>query len=147
MEKSDSALVTLVQNLKGTVTLMINVKKVLDVDQTIAWLPLDLMPTQIAVMKQLLEMMIFVQLMNLVKWMKVTVIPMMNAKVICFVDQTTVHFHFFKNQMTALVFVDFQIIKVMTIVTMKIIIVDAKGMEETVVVVMSTQIIVQLVNA
>ena len=79
MEKLDSVLAILVQNLMGTVTLITNVQKVLDVDQTIAWLHLDLMPTQIAVMKQLLEMMIFVQLMNLVMWMKVTVIPLMNA--------------------------------------------------------------------
>ena len=90
MEKLDSVLVILVQNLKGTVTLMTNVKKVSDVDQTIAQLHLDLMHTQIAVMMQKLELRIFAQLMNLVKWMKVTVIPMMNAKAICFVDQTIV---------------------------------------------------------
>ena len=110
MDKLDSVLAILVQNLKETVTLMTNVKKVSDVDQTIVQLHLDfittqivdqtivqlhldLMNTQIAVMRQLLEMMIFAQLMNLVKWMKVTVIPMMNAKVICFVDQTIVQIH------------------------------------------------------
>ena len=67
MEKLDSVLVILVQNLKETVTLMTNVKKVSDVDQTIAWIPLDLMLTQIVVMLQMLEMRIFAQLMNLVK--------------------------------------------------------------------------------
>ena len=36
MEKLDSVLAILVQNLKGTVTLMTNVKEVSDVDQTIA---------------------------------------------------------------------------------------------------------------
>ena len=64
-----------------------------DVEQTIALICLDLIPTQIVVIQQLLEMRISVQLMNLVKSMKVTVIPMMNAKVICFVDQTIVHIH------------------------------------------------------
>ena len=79
MVKLDSVLAILVQNLKGTVTLMTNVKKVSDVDQTIAFILLDLMPTQIAVILQLWGMRIFVQLMNLVMWMKVTVIPLMNA--------------------------------------------------------------------
>ena len=67
MEKLDSVLVILVQNLKVTVTLMTNVKKVSDVDQTIAQFHLDLKSIQIAVMQQLSEMRIFVQLMNLVK--------------------------------------------------------------------------------
>ena len=67
MEKLDSVLVILVQILMETVILMTNVKKVLDVDQTIARLHLDLMHTQIAVILQLLEMMIFAQLINLVK--------------------------------------------------------------------------------
>ena len=67
MEKLDSVLAILVQNLKETVTLMTNVKMVSDVDQTIAWIPLDLMLTQIVVMLQMLEMRIFAQLMNLVK--------------------------------------------------------------------------------
>ena len=79
---------------------MINVKKVSDVDQIIVWIHLDLMPTQIAVI------LIFAQLMNFVKWIKVTVIPMMNAKIICFVDQTTVHFQLIKNQKTALTLVE-----------------------------------------
>ena len=66
MDKLDSVLVIHVQNFKETVTLMTNVKKVSDVDQTIAQNPLDLMHTQIAVTQLiLLEMIIFVQLMNL----------------------------------------------------------------------------------
>ena len=71
-------------------TLFTNVEKVLDVDPTIVRLPLDLMHTQIAVMMQAMELKIFAQLINLVTSMKVTVIPMMNAKAICFVDQTIV---------------------------------------------------------
>ena len=102
MEKLDSALVILVQNLQATVTLMTNVKKVSDVDQTIALIHLDLMPTLIAVILQMLEMRIFAQPIYLVKWMKVTVIQMMNAKIICFVDQTTVQIHWgFYLQLTA----------------------------------------------
>ena len=62
-------------------------------DQIIAQLHLDLMPTQIVVILQLLEKRIFAQLTNLVEWIKVTVIPMMNAKIICFVDQTIVLIH------------------------------------------------------
>ena len=93
MEKLDSVLAILVQNSKETVTLMTNVKKASGVDQTIAQIHLDLMLTQIAVILQLLEMRIFAQIMSPAKWMKVTVIPMMNAKVICFVEQTIVLFH------------------------------------------------------
>merc|ERR1712052_32763 len=53
-------------------------------------------------MMQKLELRIFAQLMNLVKWMKVTVIPMMNAKAICFVDQRIVQVHLgFHLQLTA----------------------------------------------
>ena len=85
--------VILVQNLKVTVTFMTNVEKVLDVDQTIVWLYLDLTQIQIAAILHLLEQRIFAQLMNLVKSMKVTVILMMNAKVICFVGQTIVLIH------------------------------------------------------
>ena len=85
--------VILVQNMKVTVTFITNVKKVLDVDQTIVWLYLDLTQIQIAAILQLLEQRSFVQLMNLVKSMKVTVILMMNAKVICFVGQTIVLIH------------------------------------------------------
>ena len=85
--------VILVQNMKVTVTFITNVDKVLDVDQTIVWLYLDLTQIQIAAILQLLEQRSFVQLMNLVKSMKVTVILMMNAKVICFVGQTIVLIH------------------------------------------------------
>ena len=85
--------VILVQNLKVTVTFMTNAEKVLDVDQTIVWIFLDLTQIQIAAILQLLEQRSFVQLMNLVKSMKVTVILMMNAKVICFVGQTIVLIH------------------------------------------------------
>ena len=56
-------------------------------DQIIVLHHLDLMPTQIAVI------LIFAQLMNLVRWIRVTVIPMMNAKIICFVDQGIVLAH------------------------------------------------------
>ena len=90
MEKLVSVLVILVQNLKGTVIFMNNAKKVLDVDQTIAQFHLGLMPTQIAVMIQKLELRIFAQLMILVKLMKVTAILTMNAKTICFADLTIV---------------------------------------------------------
>ena len=86
----DSVLAILVQNLKGTVTLMANVEKVSYVDQTIVQLHLDLMCTQIAVLMPVLEMRIFAQLTFLVKLMKVIAIPMMNAKAICFVDLTIV---------------------------------------------------------
>ena len=81
MENSDSVLVIFVQNLKETVTLITNVKKVSNVDQIIVLHHLDIIPTQIAVL------LIFAQLMNLVMWIKVTAIPMMNAKTIYFVDQ------------------------------------------------------------
>ena len=146
MDKSDFVLVSLVLNLKGPATLMINAEKVSDVDQTIAWLNMDLITMQIAVMLQLLEMIIFVQLINLVKSMKETVILMMNAKAIYFVDQIIVQVHSFKYQMSALVLVVILTGKVITPVMIKTTIVDVNGMEETVVVVMLTQFIVQLVS-
>ena len=90
MEKLDSVLAILALKVKGTVTLMTNVRKVSDVDQTIVQLHLDLMCTQIAVLMPVLEMRIFAQLTFLVKLMKVIAIPMMNAKAICFVDLTIV---------------------------------------------------------
>ena len=94
--------VILVQNMKVTVTFISNVEKVLDVDQTIVWLYLDLTQIQIAAILQLLAQRSFVQLMNLVNSMKVTVILMMNAKVICFVGQTIVLIHLgFHLQLTA----------------------------------------------
>ena len=94
--------VILVQNMRVTVTFITNVEKVLDVDQTIVWLYLDLTQIQIAAILQLLAQRSFVQLMNLVNSMKVTVILMMNAKVICFVGQTIVLIHLgFHLQLTA----------------------------------------------
>ena len=54
MEKLDSVLVDLVPNLKETVTLMNNVKKDSDVEQTSAQIHLDLMLKQIAVILLLL---------------------------------------------------------------------------------------------
>ena len=118
-------------------------------DRRIALVHLDLINTQIAVMLQWLEIRIFAQAMNHVKWRKVTVIPMMNAKVIFFVDQTIVQHQFFqkfKIQMSALVPVIKVNGRVITIVMMKTTIVDVDGMEATVVVVMLTQNFVQLVS-
>ena len=88
MEKQDSVLVILVQNLKGIVIVMNNVKKVSDADQTIAQHHLDLIQTMIAVMFQLLVMKVFAQVLTSVTLMKVTAILQMNVKAICFVDQT-----------------------------------------------------------
>ena len=62
MEKLDSAIVTLVQKMKVIVTLMMNVRMALVVDQTIVQLYLVLTLKLIAVISQLLEMKIFVQL-------------------------------------------------------------------------------------
>ena len=59
MEKLDTVLAIPVQKMMETVTLMTNVKKVSDVDQTIAPHHLDLKCIQIAVMLHLLEMMNF----------------------------------------------------------------------------------------
>ena len=86
-------LAILVHNLKETVTLMTNVRKVSDVEQTIVQFHLDLKLIQIVVILQLLGMMIFAQLINLVKSMKGTVILMMNAKAIYFVDQIIALIH------------------------------------------------------
>ena len=52
MEESDSVLAILVHILKATVTLIINVKKVLGAEQTIVMIHLDLIHTQIVVMMQ-----------------------------------------------------------------------------------------------
>ena len=102
MEELDSVLAILVQILKVTVTLMTNVKKVLGADQKIVFLHLDLIHAQIVVMMQLLDQKIFAQLMSLVNLMKGTVILMMNAKVICFVDQIIVLLYLdFHLQVTA----------------------------------------------
>ena len=63
MEKLDSVIVILALKVKEIVLiLMISVKMVLFVAQTIAQLPLAFILNLIAVMPQLLEMKIFVQL-------------------------------------------------------------------------------------
>ena len=61
-----SVIVTLVLKMKGIVILMMNVKMILHVGQTIAHLLLDLTLNLIAVIAQLLEMKIFVPLIVLV---------------------------------------------------------------------------------
>ena len=102
MEELDSVLAILVYILKATVTLIINVKKVLGVEKTIVMIHLDLIHTQIVVMMQLLDQKIFAQLMSLVNLMKETVILMTNAKAICFVDQIIVLLYLdFHLQLTA----------------------------------------------
>ena len=79
---------------------------------------------------------------------------MMSVKMVLFVDQTIAQLHLVLTlklivvfQVHALVPVGILNIKVITIVMMKTIIVDVIGMEETVVAVMLTHNIVQLVNA
>ena len=62
MEMMNSAIVTLVLKMKEIVMLMMSVKMVLFVDQTIAQLHLVLTLKLIVVINQLLEMNIFVQL-------------------------------------------------------------------------------------
>ena len=61
------------------VTLMMNARMALYVDQIIVQIPLTFSLNSIAVMPQLLEMSIFVQLIILVQWMKEIVILTMNA--------------------------------------------------------------------
>ena len=92
-------------------------------------------------------------IVTLVLKMKEIVMPMMSVKMVLLVDQTIVQLHLVLTlklivviQIHALVLVQFQAIKEITIVMMKTTIVDVNGMEETVVVVMLTQITVQLVN-
>ena len=72
---------------------MMNVRMVLPVDQTIVQILLDFILNLIAVMSQLLEMKIFVNLEYLVQKMKEIVILMKNAKKISYVDQIIVHIH------------------------------------------------------
>ena len=93
MEMMNSAIVTLVLKMKEIVMLMMSVKMVLLVDQTIVQLHLALTLNLIAVIAQLLEMKIFVQLELLVEKMKEIVILMMSVKMVLSVDQTIVHFH------------------------------------------------------
>ena len=93
MEKLDSAIVTLVLKMKEIVILMMSVKMVFFVDQTIAWLHLVLILKLIVVINQLLEIFIFVHLEFLVEKMKEIVMLMMSVKMVLSVDQTIVQFH------------------------------------------------------
>ena len=79
--------------MKEIVMLMMSVKMVLLVDQTIVQLHLILTLKLIVVIIQLLEMKIFVQLEVLVEKMKEIVMLMMSVKMVSFVDQTIVQFH------------------------------------------------------
>ena len=85
MEKLDSVIVTLVLKMKEIVILMMSVKMVFFVDQTIVQLHLVLTQKLIVVINQLLEMNIFVHLEFLVEKMKEIVILIMNAKQTFFV--------------------------------------------------------------
>ena len=69
---------------------MMNVRMVLPVDQTIVQILLDLILNLIAVITQILEMNIFVQLIILVSKIKGIVIHMMSVRVVLLVDQTIV---------------------------------------------------------
>ena len=91
MEKLDSVIVTLVLKMKEIVMLMMSVKMVLLVDQTIVQLHLILTLKLIVVINQLLVMKIFVHLEFFVGRMKAIVILMMNVKMILHVGQTIAH--------------------------------------------------------
>ena len=152
-EKLDSAIVALVLKMKEIVILMMSVKRIFFVDQTIVQLHLVLTLKLIVVINQLLEMKIFVHLEFLVEKMKEIVILIVNVKVTTFVDQTTALLHLVLTlklivviQILVLVSVVILTGKVMTIVMMETTIVDVNGMEETVVVVMLTQITAIFVN-
>ena len=71
--------------MKEIVISILSVKMVLYVDQIIVQIPLAFILNLIAVMPQLLEMNIFVQLLILVQKMKEIVILIMNAKQTFFV--------------------------------------------------------------
>ena len=98
MEMMNSAIVTLVLKMKEIVILMMSVKMVFFVDQTIAQLHLGLTLKLIVVINQLLEMNIFVHLEFLVELMKEIVMLMMSVKMVFFVDQTIVKFHLVSTQ-------------------------------------------------
>ena len=89
MEKLDSVIVILVLKMKEIVILMMSVKMVFIVDQTIAQLPLVLTLKLIVVINQLLEMKVFVHLEFLVEKMREIVMPIVNVKATSFVDQIT----------------------------------------------------------
>ena len=76
--------------MKEIVMLMMSVKMVLLVDQTIVQLHLVLTLKLIVVINQLLEMNIFVHLEFLVEKMKEIVMLMMNVRMVFIVDQTIV---------------------------------------------------------
>ena len=79
--------------MKEIVILMMSVKLVWVVDQTIAQLHLGLNLKLIVVINQLLEMNIFVHLEFLVEKMMEIVTLIVNVKAAFFVDITTVQFH------------------------------------------------------
>ena len=94
MEKLDSVIVMLVLKVKEIVLiLMISVKMVLFVAQTIAQLPLALTLKLIVVINQLLEMKIFVHLENHVMKMKEIAILMMSVIMVLLVAQTIAQLH------------------------------------------------------
>ena len=79
MEILNFAIVTLALNMKDIVILMMSVKMVFFVEQTIAQLHLDLVLDIIVAIKQNLVMKTSVQLLILVEKVKEIVIPMKNA--------------------------------------------------------------------
>ena len=91
MEKLNSAIVTLALNIKDIVILMMSVKMVFFVDQTIAQLHLGLALELIVAIIQNLEMKISVQLSILVEKMKEIVIPMKNVRQVLSVILPYVH--------------------------------------------------------
>ena len=80
MVKLNSVIVTFALKMKEIVILMMSVKMVFSVDQTIVQLHLVLTQNLIAVINQLLAMNIFVQLEFLVEKMKEIVIKVSGAK-------------------------------------------------------------------
>ena len=93
MEKLDSVIVTLVLKMKEIVILMMSVKLVLYVDQTIAQVQLVLTLKLTVVINQLLEMKIFVHLEFLVEKMREIVTPIVNVKAVSFVDIIIAQYH------------------------------------------------------
>ena len=85
MEMLDSAVVTLVPKMREIVILMMSVKMVFYVDQTIAHFHLDFIHKLIVVINQFLEKKTFVHLEFLVEKMKEIVTLMINVKMVIFV--------------------------------------------------------------
>ena len=98
MVKLNSVIVTFALKMKEIVILMMSVKMVFSVDQTIVQLHLVLTQNLIAVINQLLAMNIFVQLEFLAEKMKEIVILMMSVKMVFSVDQTIVQLHLVLTQ-------------------------------------------------